>query len=678
MSQTKQYPKLLEPLDLGYTKLRSRTIMGSMHTGLEEDSEGLGKMAEFFAARAKGGVGLLITGGFSPSVRGGLGPHSSAMITAADAQRHEIVTRRVHEEGGLIALQLLNAGRQSYSQELIAPSPIRSPIYPFVPHELTDAEVENEVESFVNAAELAKSAGYDGVEVMGSEGYIINQFLSERANQRTDQWGGSYENRMRFPLEIVSRIRKRVGEEFIIVYRLSLIDLVPGGSTWEEVIILAKAIEAAGVTIINSGIGWHEARIPTIATMVPRAAFTSITAQLKKEVSVPVCASNRINTPEVAEQVLEDDEADLVSMARPMLADPEFVNKARNGQRANINICIGCNQACLDHTFSGKRASCLVNPQACHETELVYVPTKQPKKVAVVGAGPGGLAYARVAAERGHNVTLFDAQSELGGQFNYAKQIPGKEEFYETITYFKAELEQYGVDIRLGKKVTASELINGGFDHVILATGIVPRALEIEGINNSNVLSYIDVIRDKKPVGKSVAIIGAGGIGFDVAELLSHGTANTSLDKQAFFEQWGIDASLNSRSGIEGVKENFEASPKEIFLLQRKTTKIGAGLGKTTGWTHRTTLTNKGVNMINGVTYRKIDDAGLHITVNDEERLLAVDNVIICAGQESLKELQAPLKAANVSVQLVGGADLAVELDAKRAIDQGSRLAAEL
>ena len=678
MSQSNQYPKLLEPLDLGYTQLRSRTIMGSMHTGLEEDADGLGKMAEFFAARAKGGVGLLITGGFSPSARGGLGPHSSAMTSPEDAERHKVVTRRVHEEGGLIALQLLNAGRQSYSQDLIAPSAIKSPIYPFVPHPLTADEVEDEIESFVNAAVLAKSAGYDGVEVMGSEGYLLNQFLSERSNQRDDQWGGSYENRMRFPVEIVSRIRERVGDEFIIVYRLSLIDLVPGGSTWDEVVILAKAIEAAGATILNSGIGWHEARIPTIATMVPRAAFTHISAAIRKEVSIPVCASNRINTPEVAEKVLHDEEADLVSMARPMLADPEFVNKARNGQRANINVCIGCNQACLDHTFSGKRASCLVNPQACHETELLYTPTTQPKKVAVVGAGPGGLAYARVAAKRGHNVTLFDANSNIGGQFNIAKQIPGKEEFQETINYFQADLEKYGAELRLGKTIDAAALIEGGFDQVILATGIVPRKLKIEGMDHPKVLNYLDVIRDRKPVGKRVAIIGAGGIGFDVAELLSHGKTNTALDKMAFFKEWGIDATLNSRSGIEGVKESFEPSPREITLLQRKTTKIGAGLGKTTGWTHRATLINKGVTMINGVSYQKIDDVGLHITVGDEPRILEVDNVIVCAGQESLRALQAPLEEANILVSLVGGADLAVELDAKRAIDQGSRLAAEL
>lgn len=678
MSDSNQYPKLLQPLDLGYTQLRSRVIMGSMHTGLEEHHEGLGRMAEFFAERARGGVGLMITGGYGTSPRAALGPGSAVMVSEEDAEKHQIVTQRVHEEGGLIALQLLNAGRQAYHPDAIAPSDIKSPIYPFPPHPLSDKEVEDEIEGFVNAAALAKAAGYDGVEVMGSEGYLINQFLSARSNQRDDRWGGSYENRMRFPVEIVSRVRQRVGEKFIIVYRLSMLDLVPGGSSWDETVKLAKAIEAAGATIINTGIGWHEARIPTIATMVPRAAFSSITGQLKKEVSIPVCASNRINTPEVAEQILEDNEADLVSMARPMLADPEFVNKARDGQRANINICIGCNQACLDHTFVGKRSSCLVNPRACHETELVYTPTDKPQKIAVVGAGPAGLAFSVVAAQRGHHVTLFDANTEIGGQFNYAKQIPGKEEFQETINYFQAELEKYTVDVRLGKAVDADSLINDGYEQVILATGIVPRDLELEGASHPKVLSYLDVIRDKKPVGKRVAIIGAGGIGFDVAELLAHGKTNTALDKQAFFEEWGIDATLAARGGIEGVEAKAEASPRDIYLLQRKTSKVGGGLGKTTGWIHRTTLANKGVNMMNGVTYQKIDDAGLHITLGDEPRCLEVDNVIICAGQESLRALQEPLKAASISVHLIGGADKALELDAKRAIDQGSRLAADL
>ncbi len=678
MSESSQYQKLLQPLDLGYTQLRNRVIMGSMHTGLEEHYEGLGKMAEFFAERARGGVGLMITGGYGTSPRAALGPGSALMVTEEDSEKHKIVTQRVHEEGGLIALQLLNAGRQAYHPNAIAPSDIKSPIYPFPPHPLSDKEVEDEIDGFVNAAVLAQAAGYDGVEVMGSEGYLINQFLSARSNQRDDRWGGSYENRMRFPVEIVSRIRQRVGEKFIIVYRLSMLDLVPGGSSWDETVKLAKAIEAAGVTIINTGIGWHEARIPTIATMVPRAAFSSITGQLKKEVSVPVCASNRINTPEVAEQVLEEGEADLVSMARPMLADPEFVNKARNGQRANINICIGCNQACLDHTFVGKRSSCLVNPRACYETELVYTPTDKPQKIAVVGAGPAGLAFSVVAAQRGHKVTLFDASAEIGGQFNYAKQIPGKEEFQETINYFQAELEKYTVDVRLGKTIDADSLINDGYEQVILATGIVPRDLGLEGASHPKVLSYLDVIRDKKPVGKRVAIIGAGGIGFDVAELLAHGKTNTALDKQAFFKEWGIDASLAARGGIEGIQAEVEASPRDIYLLQRKTSKVGAGLGKTTGWIHRTTLANKGVNMLNGVSYQKIDDAGLHITLGDEPRCLEVDNVIICAGQESLRSLQEPLEAASISVHLIGGADKALELDAKRAIDQGSRLAADL
>ena len=678
MTQSNAYSKLLEPLDLGYTKLRSRVIMGSMHTGLEEDHEGLGKMAEFFAERAKGGVGLIITGGYATSERAALGPGSAAMVTQEDAEKHKIVTQRVHDEGGLIALQLLNAGRQAYHPKAIAPSAIKSPIYPFPPHPLSAQEVDDEIEGFVNAAVLAKSAGYDGVEVMGSEGYLINQFLSTRANQRDDQWGGSYENRMRFPVEIVSRIRQRVGENFIIVYRLSMIDLVPGGSTWEETVMLAKAIEDAGASIINTGIGWHEARIPTIATMVPRAAFSFITGQLKKEVAIPVSASNRINTPEVADRIIENDEADLVSMARPMLADPEFVNKARQGQRANINVCIGCNQACLDHTFMGKRSSCLVNPRACHETELNYTATSQPKKIAVVGAGPAGLAYAMVAAKRGHQVTLYDSANEIGGQFNYAKTIPGKEEFQETINYFKAQLDKYSVTVSLGQHVDAATLVSAEFDHVALATGIVPRALDIEGIDHPKVLSYLNVLRDKMPVGNRVAIIGAGGIGFDVAELLSHGETNTALNIPAFFEEWGIDATLGARGGIEGIQAKIEASSREIHLLQRKTTKIGAGLGKTTGWIHRTSMAKKGVHMLNGVSYQKIDDAGLHITVGDEERCLEVDHVIVCAGQEPLRDLEKGLADANIPVNLIGGADKAMELDAKRAIDQGCRLAAEI
>ena len=678
MSQAGDYSKLLEPLDLGYTKLRSRVIMGSMHTGLEEDFEGLGKMAEFFAERARGGVGLIITGGYGTSERSALGPGSSLMATQEDAEKHKVVTQRVHEEGGLIAMQLLNAGRQAYHPKVIAPSAIKSPIYPFPPHPLSEQEVDDEIEAFVNAAALAQSAGYDGVEVMGSEGYLINQFLSTRANQRDDQWGGSFENRMRFPVEIVSRIRQRVGEKFIIVYRLSMLDLVPGGCSWEETVTLAKAIEAAGASIINTGIGWHEARIPTIATMVPRAAFSFVTGLLKKEVSIPVSASNRINTPEVAENILAEGEADLVSMARPMLADPEFVNKARQGQRAHINICIGCNQACLDHTFMGRRSSCLVNPRACHETELNYTATDQAKKIAVVGAGPAGLAYATIAAKRGHQVTLFDKANEIGGQFNYAKTIPGKEEFQETINYFQAQLEKYSVTLSLGQNVDVETLTSQGFEHVILATGIVPRDLEIEGINHPKVLSYLDVLRDKKPVGNRVAIIGAGGIGFDVAELLAHGQTNTALDIPAFFKEWGIDASMGARGGIEGVAAQVETSAREIHLLQRKTTKVGAGLGKTTGWIHRATLSNKGVNMLNGVSYQKIDNAGLHIIVGDEERCLEVDHVIICAGQESLRELEKGLEDANIPVNLIGGADKAMELDAKRAIDQGCRLAAEI
>ena len=678
MSNKTPYENLLQPLDLGYTQLRSRVIMGSMHTGLEEDHQGMGKMAEFFAERAKGGVGLIITGGFGTSARGALGPGSAGMLTEDDAKKHVIVTRRVHEEGGLIALQALNAGRQAYHPQAIGASNIKAPIYPFTPHPLSDEEVDQEIEGYVTSAALAQQAGYDGIEVMGSEGYLINQFLATRANNREDQWGGSYENRMRFPLEIVRRTRERVGPNFIIVYRLSMLDLVPDGSTWDEVVSLAKGIEAAGASIINTGIGWHEARIPTIATMVPRAAFSWVSGKLKQEVNIPVSCSNRINTPEVAEQIIAEGEADLVSMARPMLADAEFVNKARKGLRKEINVCIGCNQACLDHTFSGRRSSCLVNPRACHETELVYTPTDSVKNIAVVGAGPAGLSFAIVAAERGHKVTLYEASDKIGGQFNIAKQVPGKEEFQETINYYQAQLDKFNIDVQLNDTLTAESLIKKNYDEVILATGIVPRSPELPGIHHKKVLTYLDVIRDKSPVGKKVAIIGAGGIGFDVAEYLAHGKINTSLDKMAFMDEWGIDTTLTARGGIAGIEAKIEPSPREIFLLQRKTSKMGAGLGKTTGWIHRANLSKKGINMINGVEYNSIDDAGLHITLNDEARCLDVDNIIICAGQDPQRALHAELESANVSVHLIGGADKAVELDAKRAIDQAARLAATL
>lgn len=678
MSNQAPYEHMLQPLDLGYTQLRSRVIMGSMHTGLEEDHTGLEKMAEFFAARARGGVGLIITGGFGTSPRSVLGPGSAAMLTDQDAERHAIVTRRVHEEGGLIALQTLNAGRQAYHPQAIGPSDIKAPIYPFTPHPLSDEEVDQEIEGFVTASALAQQAGYDGIEVMGSEGYLINQFLATRANNRDDQWGGDYESRMRFPLEIVRRVRKRVGPKFIITYRLSMLDLVPDGSTWDEVVALAKAVETAGASIINTGIGWHEARIPTIATSVPRAAFSWVTSKLKQHVSIPVCASNRINTPEVAEQIIADGEADLVSMARPMLADPEFVNKARQGLRKQINVCIGCNQACLDHTFSGRRSSCLVNPQACHETELVYTQTKQAKNIAVIGSGPAGLSFAIVAAQRGHRVSLYDAADKIGGQFNIAKQVPGKEEFQETLDYYQAQLERLNIDVHLNTKVSADTLLQQKYHEIILATGIVPRALDIPGSDHSKVLSYLDVILHKKPVGKKVAIIGAGGIGFDVAEYLAHGKINSSLDKMAFMKEWGIDTTLQARGGISGIEPKVEPSPRDIALLQRKTTKVGAGLGKTTGWIHRANLAKKGIDMINGVEYKRIDDQGLHIVLNDEPRCLEVDHVIICAGQVPQRELHAALEEAGASVHLVGGADKAMELDAKRAIDQAARLAAEI
>ena len=678
MSDNQPYQHLLQPLDLGFVKLSCRVIMGSMHTGLEDDVNGLEKMAEFFVKRAKGGVGLMITGGFATSSRGALNPDAGLMVSQEDASKHKIVTSKVHEAGGLIALQLLHAGRQANHVQVVSASNIKSPIFPHTPHSLTDNEVEEEIQSFVNAASLAQQAGYDGVEVMGSEGYLINQFLTTRANDRVDQWGGSYENRMRFPVEIVKRIRQAVGEKFIIVYRLSMLDLVPDGSSWEEVVTLAKAVESAGATIINTGIGWHETRVPTIATMVPRAAFSWLTSRLKSEISIPVSASNRLNTPEVAEKVLADGEADLVTLARPLLADPEFVSKARNGLRKELNVCIACNQACLDEVFMGRQASCLVNPQACYETELIYTLATKPKKIAVIGAGPAGLSFAIVAAERGHNVTLYDEHSKIGGQFNIAKQVPGKEEFQETLNYFQSQLEKFNVKVVLNKKVDAEMLVQKAHDHVILATGIAPRLPDIKGIKHSKVFTYLDVIRDKKVVGDRVAIIGAGGIGFDVADYLSHGKINTSLNKAAFLNEWGIDITLQARGGVLGIKPNIEPSPREIFLLQRKASKVGAGLGKTTGWIHRTVLSNKGVHLINDVQYTLIDDAGLHITVAGEARCLDVDNVIVCAGQNSQRALFAALESNRVSVHLIGGADKAVELNARRAIDQGARLAATL
>ena len=667
------YPHLLQPLDLGFTTLRNRVIMGSMHTGLEEVS--MERQAAYFARRAEGGVGLIITGGIATSPAAALGPGSSGMFTEKDAEHHRVITRAVHEAGGKIAMQCLHAGRQAWQPELLAPSAKQSPIYPFKPKEMTEEDIQRELDSWANAARLAKLAGYDGVEIMGSEGYLLNQFLTTRGNERDDQWGGSFEKRMRFPLEVVRRVRAAAGADFIIVYRLSMMDLVPDGQTFDEVIVFAKELEKAGVTILNTGIGWHEAKIPTIATMVPRAAFTWVTRLVKAAVSIPVCASNRINMPDVAEDVIARGDADMVSMARPMLADPDWVKKAAAGTPEEINTCIACNQACLDHTFALRLSSCLVNPQACHETELVYVKTDKPKKLAVVGAGPAGLSFATVAAQRGHHVTLFDADTKIGGQFNIAKQVPGKEEFNETLRYFGVMLEKHGVKVKLGQRVAAADLV--GFDEVVLATGIVPRALDIPGLNHPRVLSYLDVLRDKKPVGKRVAIIGAGGIGVDTAEYLAHDEHHprSSQDIPTFLKEWGIDPSFQARGGIEGVQEEVDPSPREIFLLQRKPKKI-AGPGKTTGWIHREALLKKKVQMLTGVSYERIDNDGLHIKLGEEPRVLAVDTIVVCAGQEPNRQLQAALEALVGKVHLIGGADVAAELDAKRAIDQGARLAA--
>lgn len=674
MTATTPYPHLLSPLDLGFTTLPNRVIMGSMHVGLEETEHGFERMAAFYAERARGGAGLIVTGGIAPNEAGRPWDGGAKLTTGEEVAEHRLITDAVHTEGGRIAMQILHFGRYAYHPGLVAPSAIQAPISPFVPNELTDAEVEQTVEDYARCAELAREAGYDGVEVMGSEGYLINEFIAAATNQRTDRWGGSYENRVRFPLEIVRRIRERVGTDFIIVYRLSMLDLVPGGSTLEEVVRLAQEIEAAGATIINTGIGWHEARIPTIATSVPRGAYTWVTKKLMGSVSVPLVTSNRINTPEVAEEILADGRADLVSLARPFLADPAFVNKAAAGRSETINTCIGCNQACLDHTFNLKITSCLVNPRACHETELVLSPTRRAKRIAVVGAGPAGLSCAVSAAERGHTVTLFDAADEIGGQLNVAKRVPGKEEFDETLRYFRVQLAEHSVDVRLGTHVSAADL--DGYDEVVVATGVTPRDPGIEGQDHPSVLSYLDVLRDGAPVGERVAVIGAGGIGFDVAEYLTDGGEGASQDAETYFRQWGVDTSYENRGGLRKPERN--APPRQVHLLQRKTTKVGAGLGKTTGWIHRTELKHRGVAMVAGVTYDRIDDEGLHLTVDGEPQVLPVDTIVLCSGQEPRRGLYEELVAAGRAAHLIGGADVAAELDAKRAIYQGTRLAATL
>ena len=669
-----KYPKLLEPLDLGFTVLKNRVLMGSMHTGLEEEKDGYDRMAAYFAERAKGGVGLIVTGGIAPNRAGWVGPFSSRLSNKRTADKHKKITEAVHQNDGKICMQILHSGRYGYHPLSVAPSGIKSPISPFKPWELSKRGIKRTINDFVNCAVLAKYAGYDGVEIMGSEGYLINQFIVKKTNKRSDGYGGNYENRIKFPLEIIKAVRKAVGEHFIIIYRLSMLDLVEDGSSWEEVVHLAKEVEKAGATIINTGIGWHEARIPTIATMVPRGAFSWVTKKMMGEVNIPLITTNRINTPELAEKILSDGHADMISMARPFLADPYFVQKAQEDKADEINTCIACNQACLDHVFKRKIASCMVNPRACHETELVYDPTSSAKNIAVVGAGPAGLAYSCVSAERGHKVTLFDASDQIGGQFNIAKQIPGKEEFYETLRYFSKRLQNANVQLKLNTRVSAEDLKE--FDHVILSTGIKPRKLTIEGINHPKVLSYLDVLKDKKDVGEKVAIIGAGGIGFDVAEFLTHKGESTALNVGAFLEEWGIDHSLDSRGGIEGVQSVVAESPRKIFLMQRKSTKVGAKLGKTTGWVHRLSLKSKNVSMINAVEYNKIDDKGLHYTRKGEQHVLEVDHVIVCAGQLSNNELYQPLVDMGLKVDLIGGADLALELDAKHAINQGSRLAA--
>lgn len=671
------FPNILAPLNLGFTTLKNRVLMGSMHVGLEEAPGGFDRMAAFYAERAKGGVALIVTGGISPNDAGVTFAGGSKLDTTAEAEKHKVITTAVHEAGGKIAMQILHTGRYSYQADNVAPSAIQAPINPTKPHALTSAEVNQTIADFVNCAKLAQYAGYDGVEIMGSEGYLINEFIAARTNHRDDEWGGSYKNRIRFPIEIVKRTREEVGENFIIIYRLSMLDLVEGGSTFEEVVYLAKQIEKAGATIINTGIGWHEARIPTIATKVPRAAFTWVTEKLKGEVKVPLITSNRINTPEMAEYVLASGHADMISMARPMLADPFFMEKAKQGRSDEINTCIGCNQACLDHIFSMKVASCLVNPRACFETELIFKDVSQAKNIAVVGAGPAGLSFATYAADRGHKVTILEASNQIGGQFNIAKTIPGKEEFYETLRYFKRKIElQPNITLKLHHSATFNELANSNYDEIVVATGVTPRKLDIEGIEGPKVLSYIDVLKNKKEVGKRVAVIGAGGIGFDTAEYLSHEGDSGSLNPEKFYDEWGIDTTYSNVGGLKPAK--VEESPREIYLLQRKASSVGGGLGKTTGWIHRTGLKHRNVKMIAGVSYNKIDERGLHITVNDHPTFLEVDNIVICAGQESYTAMYEQLESLGKNVHLIGGAKEAGELDAKRAIRQGAELAAKI
>ncbi len=669
------YPHLFEPLDLGFTTLKNRVIMGSMHTGLEEAPDGFERLAAYFAERAAGDVGLIVTGGFSPNPEGCVADHAAQLSTADEAERHRVITTAVHRRDGKIALQILHTGRYGFHKKLVSASPLQAPINIFKPKALSEDEIFQQIEDFARCADLARQAGYDGVEIMGSEGYLINQFIAPATNRRTDRWGGNYANRIRFPLSIVRQVRKRVGADFIIIYRLSMLDLVAGGSSWDQVVALAREVETAGATMINTGIGWHEARIPTIASMVPRAAFTWVTARLKGAVSIPLITSNRINTPETIEQTLASGHADLISMARPFLADPEFVKKAGEGRSDEINTCIGCNQACLDHIFEGKVASCLVNPRACHETEMVVSPTASPKRIAVVGAGPAGLSFAVTAASRGHAVTLFEQQDRIGGQLNLSVRIPGKEEFAETLRYYRRQLALLGVTVRLNTLVDADRLVGDAFDTVVVSTGVRPRRPNIPGVDHPKVVSYIDAIMGKQSIGDTVAIIGAGGIGFDTAVLVSHEGTSTSLDRDRFLQEWGVDRDYRQPGGLLASSSDTQPSPRRVTLLQRKAAKMGADLGKTTGWIHRATLRKRGVTMINGVAYEKIDDDGLHIVKNQTRQTIPADTIIVCAGQESLRSLADDLENSGMPVHVIGGAEKAAELDAQRAIDQGARLA---
>lgn len=682
-----QYPNLFSPLNLGHTQLSNRCIMGSMHTGLEEQPDGFERMAAFYAERAAGGVGMIITGGISPNEEGGLVVKgedgkplaaASKLNTEGEAAGHRIVTDAVHAAAPdcKICLQILHMGALAYNDAAVAPSPVRSRIGAFSPNELDEAGIEKQIADHAHCAKLAQQAGYDGVEIIGSAGYLLSTFLVEKTNQRTDQWGGSYENRMRFPVEVVRRVREAVGLDCIVIFRIAAMDMLQGGMSWDEIALLSRAIETAGASIISTHFTWHESQVPTIATMVPRRAFTSVTKRVRNEVSIPVITSNRINMPDVAEAVLVDGDADLVSMARPMLADAELMKKAAEGREHEINTCIACNQACLDHTFAMKTTSCLVNPRACHETMIKWGPASETKNIAVVGAGPAGLAYATVAAERGHAITLFDAADEIGGQFNLAKQVPGKEEFHETLRYYRAMLAKYAVTVKLGERVDAAELAAAGFDHVVVATGINPRVPDIPGIDHEKVVGYIDAIKGNKPIGKKVAVVGAGGIGFDVTELITHEGTSSALDIDQFAKEWGVDFENHPRGGVTGVEPIVNKADREVWLMQRKDTPVGRGLGKTTGWTKRLLLNRRGVNMVNAVEYVRVDDAGLHVLIGGQPKTFEVDTVIICAGQEPERSLYDALEAEGLSVDLVGGAYEAAELDAKTAINQATQLAA--